>query len=113
MHLGWIWTDNLRPLVFEIALLAGYEFDDPDWIAVEHGMGGTDSEAGPWFEYQVGCVLVTAAFEPGANEMVSVKVDGATEAEAEKIRWLGNLMRNWHLNDASPTTRSRPCASLR
>jgi hypothetical protein len=39
MHLGWIWTDNLRPMVFEIALLVGYEFDDPDWIAVEHGMG--------------------------------------------------------------------------
>jgi hypothetical protein len=38
--------------------------------------------------------------------MVSVKVGGETEAEAEKIRWLGNLMRNWHVSNASPTTRS-------
>jgi hypothetical protein len=107
MQLGWIWTDNLRPLLTEIALLAGYRFGDPDWIAVEHGMRGTDSEAGAWFEYPVGRVVVTAAFEPGANEMVSVRLDGATEAEAEKIRWLGDLMRSWHLTGAAPTRDSR------
>jgi hypothetical protein len=51
--------------------------------------------------------MVTAAFEPGANEMVSVRLDGATEAEAEKIRWLGDLMRSWHLTDTAPTRGSR------
>jgi hypothetical protein len=103
VNLGWIWTDNLRPLLMELALLVGYQFDDSDWIAVEHGMQGTDSEAGPWFEYPVGNLLVTAAFEPGADEMVSVNLEGASESEREKIRWLGDLMRNWQLSDPSRT----------
>jgi hypothetical protein len=68
---------------------------------VEHGIQGTDSDAGPWFEYPVGRVRVTVAFEPGADEMVSVKLDGARESEQNRIRWLGILMRNWHLSDPS------------
>ncbi len=103
MNLGWIWTDNLRPLLMELAVLSGYQFDDSDWIAVEHGMRGTDSEAGPWFEYPVGHLSVTAAFEPGADEMVAVKVGGASDSEREKIRWLTALLRNWHLSDPSHT----------
>ena len=47
MDLGWIWTDNLLPLLLELAQLTGYRFDDSDWIAVEHGVRETDSETGP------------------------------------------------------------------
>jgi hypothetical protein len=103
MDLGWIWTDNLRPLLVELAILADYHFDDSDWIAFEHGIQGTDTDAGPWFEYPVGRLSVTAAFETGADEMVSMKVAGASESERERVRWLGCLMRNWHLSDASQT----------
>jgi hypothetical protein len=85
----------------ELSLLAGYRFGDFDWIAVEHGLRGTDSEAGPWFEYSLGRISVTVAFEPGADEMVSVTLDGASESEQERIRWLGSLMQNWHLSDPS------------
>ena len=105
MNVGWIWADNLRPLLTELALLAGYRFGDSDWIAVEHGLRGTDSQAGPWFEYPLGSVSVAVAFEPGADEMVSVKLDEASESEQERIRWLGSLMRNWHFSDSS---RARP-----
>jgi hypothetical protein len=94
--LGWIWTDNLRPLLTEIGLLVRYRFDDSDWIAVEYGVLGTDSEAGRWFDYPIGHMLASVALEPGADEMASVRVDGATEAELQKIRWLASLMRNWH-----------------
>jgi hypothetical protein len=99
MDLGWIWTDNLRPLLVELSLLVGYGFDDSDWMAVENGVGGTDSEAGPWFEYPVGRIGVMLTLEPGAGEMMSVKFDEASKSEEEKIRWLGDLMRNWHLSD--------------
>jgi hypothetical protein len=102
MNLGWIWADNLRPLLVELALLTGYRFGDADWIAVENGMRGTDSEVGPWFEYPLGHVSVTAAFEPGADEMVSVRLDGANESEQERIRWLRGLMQNWHFSKPSP-----------
>lgn len=44
MDLGWIWAVNLRPLLMGLCILAGYRFDDSDWIAVERGMRGTDSE---------------------------------------------------------------------
>jgi hypothetical protein len=81
MDLGWIWTDNLLPLLLELAQLAGYRFDDSDWIAVEHGVRETDSETGPWFEYPLGRVWVALALEPGADEMVSVKAEGASESE--------------------------------
>jgi hypothetical protein len=101
VHIGWIWTDNLRPLLVELGLLAGYRFDDSDWIAVEYGITATDSEAGRWFDYPVGQMRVSIALEPGADEMASVSVGGATEAELEKVRQLGALMRNWHLCDAS------------
>jgi hypothetical protein len=67
MDLGWIWTDNLRPLLVELATLAGCHFDDSDWIAFEHGMQGADTDAGPWFDYPVGHLSVTAAFETGAE----------------------------------------------
>jgi hypothetical protein len=104
MDIGWIWADNLCPLFVELAVLAAYGFDDSDWTAVEHGVRGTDSDAGRWFEYLVGHLSVTVAFEPGADEMVSVKLDGASESEQEKARWLTSLMRNWHLSDPSRTS---------
>lgn len=44
---------------------------------------------------------VTAAFEPGAAEMVQVKVEGASESEQEKVRWLGDIVRKWLLRDPS------------
>jgi hypothetical protein len=28
--------------------MTGYSFSESDWIAVAHGIGGTDAEAGPW-----------------------------------------------------------------
>ena len=32
------------------------------------------------------------------DEMVSVKVDGASESEQDKIRLLGSVMQNWHIS---------------
>jgi hypothetical protein len=100
VDIGWIWADNLRPLLVEIGLLASCRFDKSDWTAVEHGLAITNSESGPWFEYPVGHILVSMALEPDAGEAASVRVDAATDAELEKARWLGDLMRNWHLDDA-------------
>jgi hypothetical protein len=38
-------------------------------------------------------LLVTVALEPRADEVPSGKIDGADEQQAEKIRWLSDLMR--------------------
>jgi hypothetical protein len=102
VDLGWIWTDNLRPLFTELALLENYQFSDSDWMAIEYGIQGTDSEAGEWFEYPVGHLVVSLALEPGAEEMVSVKVAGAAESGRQRIGWLGGIMQSWHLSGPSP-----------
>src|SRR5258708_12419366 len=68
-------TDNLRPLAVELARMTGYSFDDGDWIAIEHGIGGTDAEDGRWFGYPLGRVTIRAALEPGADEMVAGAAD--------------------------------------
>jgi hypothetical protein len=41
--------------------------------------------------------------EPGADEMVSVAIDGAGDDEQLRIGWLADVMRNWHLS--APGTR--------
>jgi hypothetical protein len=51
-----------------------------------------------WFAYPIGHLTLKAAPEPGAGEMMVVAVDGATDDEQQKIGWLCNIMRNWHLS---------------
>lgn len=97
MNVGWIWSDNLRPLLEILSHAVAYAFDDSDWAAFEAGMADTDSERGPWFEFPVAGVLVRAALEPGAGEMTSIVVDGVDEATSERLAWTGALLRDYHL----------------
>lgn len=100
MNLGWIWPCNLRPRFTELAMLENYQFDDSDWLAIGQGVIGTDSEAGRWFSYPVGSLTIWLALEPGADEMISVKVDGAEDdPERQQIGWLAGITRNWQLSD--------------
>ena len=71
-----ILTRNLRPFVKVVAQEVGYSFDDTDWCAFDVGVRETDSEAGPWFDYPIGPLTVLVAYEPGANYMVDVVVEG-------------------------------------
>ncbi|NUQ97687.1 MAG: hypothetical protein HOY79_14415 [Streptomyces sp.] len=50
---GWVLEANLRPLCEVVSDLIGYDFDDADWRAVEHGLPGTDDDrpATDWFLY--------------------------------------------------------------
>lgn len=104
VDLGWMWTDNLRPLAVELARIADYPFSDSDWIAIEHGIRKTDAEDGRWLEYPLGRLAIRAALEPRADETVTVSVDGATAGnEHQQIGLLGDIMRNWHLTGPAPT----------
>lgn len=93
MNVGWIWTANLRPFVQVLSRDVGYQFDASDWIAIEFGLGGTDSEAGPWFDYPIGGLTLSVALEPGACEMVTIRIDGDTSSTSTRIDWLADLMR--------------------
>lgn len=102
VDLGWVWTGNLLPFATELARLAGYAFCDSDWAAIEHGIRGTDAEAGQWFQYPLGRITVKTALEPGADEMAIVAVAGVADGEQQLVSWLGDIMRNWHLSAPEP-----------
>jgi len=104
VNVGWIWTSNLRPFLEVVALEIGYSFDDSDWLAFAVGLAGTDSERGPWFEYPVGPLTVLVAYEPGADEMVTVIVEGADAENSMKFRWASKLMRLYELQGCPRAT---------
>jgi hypothetical protein len=74
----------------------GHSFDDSDWAAFEVGLVGTDRERGPWFDYPLARSRLLVAYEPGADEMVTVRLDGEQVA-SEKVRWLADLMREYRI----------------
>ena len=100
MNVGWIWTDNLRPFLEALSGEIGYAFDDADWTAIEFGLAGTDSEQGPWFDYPVGALFVSIAFELGADEMISIRINGDTTATETKIDWLADFLRSYQVKSA-------------
>lgn len=98
MNVGWIWTVNLRPFMELVSSDLAYAFGDADWTAIEHGLVGTDSEQSPWFDYPVGgAATVSVAFEPGADEMVSIRLDGDLTTIGPRIEWLANLLRDYEM----------------
>jgi hypothetical protein len=111
VDLGWICTDSLRPLFAELALLVGYQFDDRDWFAINHGVQGADSQADRWFEHPVGPIAVVLALEPAADETVFGGVYVSAESLQERIGWLTGLLRSWHLTENA--TERRADAPLR
>lgn len=96
VNLGWLWTENLRPLLEILSSLVSYGFDDLDWTAIEAGIVGTDSETSVWFEYPLAAATVHIAHELGAEEMVSVRIDGV-EGRPE-IELLDDIMREYKVS---------------
>ena len=97
MNVGWIWTPNLRPFAETASRLLDYTFDDSDWAAVSAGLPGTNSEEGPWFSYPIGDVQLLVAYEPGADEMVSVRLDDLPDRA--DIALLGDIMRDYQVTE--------------
>ena len=99
MPLGWIWTENLRPFLVLLARLVGSDFDESDWTACEVGVVWTDSEADRWFDYPVGPTLVYLALEPGAPEMITIRVDQLPEQVRERLEWTVDIVRDYQVRD--------------
>ena len=64
---------------------------------MEHGVAGTDSDSGPWFDYPIGHLTVSVAFEPGAEEMVSVRVEGTGMQSEFSLGELADICRCYEL----------------
>ncbi|MDL5202783.1 hypothetical protein [Streptomyces sp. ALI-76-A] len=78
---GWIIDTNLRPLCESVAELAGYEFSESDWQAVETALPATDVEQATWYDYPMlgrqPLTLLVAA-DPGSS-VVFIRVAGVTD----------------------------------
>ena len=95
MDLGWIWTENLRAALEVMSRLLGYRFDDLDWAAIEAGLPETDSEAGRWFDYPIAAATVLIAYEPGADEIVSLELHGIDDRD--DIGLVADIMRDYEV----------------
>jgi len=95
MNAGWIGTASLRPFVEVLSNDVGYAFGASDRAAIGTGLVGTDSEPGPWSDHPVGDLTLWVALEPGADEMVSLRIDGTTASADERVHWLADLVRNY------------------
>jgi hypothetical protein len=95
MNVGWVWTNNLQPFLEVVSRLLDYDFDDLDWVAVQAGLPGTDSERGPWFDYPIGEVAVHVAYEPGADEMVTLRLDPVDDRD--DITLVAEMARTYEL----------------
>lgn len=101
MNLGWVWTANLQPWLEFASHLVGYDFDDSDWGAIEGCLSGTDSEVGLWCDYPLGSVAtVFVAYEPGADEMVSLRIEGHPTTLDSQLNVLSDLCRDFTLTRA-------------
>ncbi|MEQ7011291.1 hypothetical protein ABN028_34495 [Actinopolymorpha sp. B17G11] len=77
---GWVWPANLRTTMQYLSMWIGYDFDDTDWDAINHGFLKTsgDPPGRPQYDYPiVGSPILTVllARDPGADP-VSVLVRG-------------------------------------
>jgi hypothetical protein len=52
MITSWIWINNLRPFLSVLAWTVVYDFDPDDWVAISHGIVGTNDEEERWFGYE-------------------------------------------------------------
>jgi hypothetical protein len=52
MTAGWIWVRNVKPFLELLSWVAGYKFDDSDWLAVATGLEDTDADSDTgWYSY--------------------------------------------------------------
>jgi hypothetical protein len=93
VNLGWIWTQNLRPLLDVLGWLTDFKIDESDWAAISTGIVGTDSERGPWFDFPLGETTVLLALEPGAGEMITLRIEGTSAAVTPKLELASDIMR--------------------
>ncbi|MEM9537545.1 MAG: hypothetical protein AAGA40_17945 [Cyanobacteria bacterium P01_E01_bin.45] len=66
----WIFKENLYPWLKYVALCCGYDFDDGDRAAFEHGIRSTDVESNCWFDYSFPgheTCQIYLALDPGSS----------------------------------------------
>ena len=102
MELGWIWTKNLRPFLELVAQVNGHRLTDNDWDLCTHGVVGTDSERGPWFEYRLAeaAIIVRLAHEPHAARLTNVKLEAVPEAARSAVALVTEIARQYQLSGA-------------
>lgn len=66
----WIFDDNLIPWLETVARIARYELHPDETEAFVLGLKDTDSEHGPWFEYEFCDVSIKLARDPATSVLL-------------------------------------------
>jgi hypothetical protein len=80
---GWVWPENVQPMLRLLSGYIGYAFDDSDWQAVEAALPETDADDhDAWYAYPLlGSPPLTVALAQNVGaEPVAVRVSGARDA---------------------------------
>ena len=102
MFTDWIFEENLRPFLAALAWAFTVDFDTDDWLAISHGVEGTDAPQERWFEYEFsgkgGTVTFAVARDVGSC-VLSVRVH--KHENAEKLRAIIMMCQEFSLRERS------------
>jgi hypothetical protein len=94
----WIYQDNALPFFEMLASIIGYEFDKDDWVALEHGLQSSDTDAVPeqWFDYRFGNAKFAVGIDSGTNVLrLRIEVD---DKHVEAIQAIVNVMNRYKVS---------------
>jgi hypothetical protein len=82
---GWVWQENVRPLLEMVAYLAAYRLDQSDLDAVAVGLVSSDADAEVWFEYPLGEDPQVKLSFAAAHDGDEVLIDAAFDERGERF----------------------------
>ena len=91
-------SDNLEPFLTALGWIIGYVVDGSDLEAVTHGLRGTDSEKGRWYEYEfhgTHRAAFSLALDEAGGSVVLFRVE-LPEELAPQVRLLANFCWDFH-----------------
>jgi hypothetical protein len=95
---GWVWRENLQPLLEMASYLVAYRLDPMDLEAVSAGLDGSDADGDVWFEYPLGDVTLVLAVQRDGDEVL-VKASGAQDGRfADRFALLLTVFASYRLH---------------
>jgi hypothetical protein len=93
----WIFEDNALPFFEVMATIIGYEFDEDDWVALQHGFLESDTDTMPekWYDYAFGDTKFWIGRDPGSSVM-RLKIE-ASKNFVNSLQTVINIMNNYNV----------------
>lgn len=96
---GWVYEENLKPLLETVSLFVDYHFGSWNWLAISNGLIETDAEQDQWYEYQLigsRTVDLKMANDSGSS-VVMIQLQSEPKIE-EKIQIAAALFQHYRVS---------------